>query len=194
MGRLIEWATQAIQCISIAHIYRPTPLEVQGVNILRPAEQPVELDCSCRPTCYVSGEIFQQRQGALAPAMEDRVGDIAAWNEDFITQPFLDSEHVAWFYGLVDSLVTNQIANIGNHPVLASFDEPVLVELGNIILNDIYLLGDDPQQCLERPTLFRVTLAVDSWQELIQTIRIFIHRGNSVIMSVSGTSGLKNAS
>ena len=67
--------------------------------------------------------------------------------------------------------VADEVADVGHRPVLAGLDKPVLVELGDVLLDDVYLLADDPQQRLERLTLLRVALAVDGREEFVQAVR-----------------------
>ena len=93
--------------------------------------------------------------------MENGIGNIATWNQDFIAQALLGSLNITWFPRLVDNLIANQVADVRYHPILAGFNEPVLVQLGNVSFDDHYLPGNDTQQCLQYEVLFCITLAID---------------------------------
>jgi len=83
-------------------------------------------------------------------------------------------------------LEADEVAYVGNYPILAGFDEPVFVELGDIGVEDIGLLGDDAEQSLKLPSLVDVAAAVDGGQELIETIRRGAHWVISLRMRESG--------
>ena len=46
--------------------------------------------------------------------------------------------------GLGDRKVAHQVADVGHHPVVAGLDEPVVVEPGDVLLEDVDLLPHYP--------------------------------------------------
>src|SRR5689334_17319542 len=78
-----------------------------------------------RPAAYSQGKINEHRQGALAPPVGDRVGDIAARGDQCSAGngPLI----VEWARGRasVQWAVANEFTDIGYHPWLAGFDKLV---------------------------------------------------------------------
>ena len=72
--------------------------------------------------------------------------------------------------GFVDGPVADQVADVGHHPVLAGLDEPVLVELGDVVFDDVHLLGDHLQQGAQRIALLGVAQAVDGRQQVVEAV------------------------
>src|SRR5678815_1478233 len=178
-------------------------IEVQVVDVLRPAEQLEELDRARGPAADLAGELLEQRERALAPARRDQVGDLAARDQDATD---CAARGRRWA-GLGDRPVADQIADVRNDPVIGGLDEPVLVELGDVVLDDIDLLGDDLEQGLERIAAVCVPDANDRRQERIQAIEARIAglggcgrdargggHGSWFRMRVSGTPGVKMTS
>src|SRR6266566_4318275 len=110
---------------------------------MEPAEEGVELDCMSRPPCYIFSKLLQERQGTLAPSMMDGIGNISPWNQDVIAQFSLNCRNITWFSRFVDNLIANQVADVGNNPILTGLDEPVLIELRNVIFDNLHLLSND---------------------------------------------------
>ena len=75
----------------------------------------------------------------------------------------------------MDNLIANQVGNVGYHPILTGLNEPVVVQLSNVGLDDNHLLRDHAQQCLQWEALLRIALAINRWQKFIQSVRIFIY-------------------
>jgi hypothetical protein len=51
-------------------------------------------------------------------------------------------------------------------PILAGFDKPVLIKLGDICLDQVNLLAGDPQQALQGIALIRIAQPVDGRQRV----------------------------
>src|SRR5258706_329363 len=120
-----------------------------------------------RPASHIVGEFFQQSECALTPPLVDGIGDITAWNEHSGALLLLGDCSSTQFASSIDSLIANQVTDIGHHPLLAGFNKPVLVELGNVRLYDVYLLGNHAQESFQRQTLLCITAAVDCRQKVI---------------------------
>ena len=94
----------------------------------------------------------------------------------------------------VHRLVADQLADIGDDPVLAGLDEPVVVELADILLDEVHLLGDDAQQGAQRVALIDVAHPVNGRDEVIEAVGAGVrrrHRPTSVRISVSGMAGVR---
>ena len=80
--------------------------------------------------------------------------------------------------GVVHGLVVDQAADVGDHPVGAGLDEPVLVERGDVLLDDVHLLGDDAQEGLQRIALIGVAEPIDDGNQLVEAIGIVCQAGH----------------
>ena len=74
----------------------------------------------------------------------DGAGHFAARSENLVTLAVLGGG--TGFAGFLYRLVSGQIADVGNHPILAGLDEPVVVELADIVFHDVDLFADNAQQ------------------------------------------------
>ena len=90
-------------------------------------------------------------------------------------------------------LIADQVTQIGDDPVLAGLDEPVLVEPVDIALDDVDLFGDHLQKRAERKPQFGVALAMDNGQQVEEAVRGMFHALASVRISVSGKPGFRYA-
>ena len=43
----------------------------------------------------------------------------------------------------VERPIADEVADVGRDPLVTGFDEPVVVELRDVVLDDVDLLGDD---------------------------------------------------
>ena len=74
----------------------------------------------------------------------DGAGHFAARSENLVALAVLGCG--TRFASLMYRLVSGQIADVGNHPILAGLDEPVVVELEDIVFHDVDLFADNAQQ------------------------------------------------
>src|SRR2546423_1410394 len=85
----------------------------------------------------------------------------------YLARPRLGSCNVAGLARFMHRLVSDEIGDIRNHPVVAGFDEPVVVESRDVIFDHAYLLGDHLQQRMQRLAAIEIAHPVDDWQEVI---------------------------
>ena len=152
VGRLVERAADAVVALERADV------EVRGLGadvleVLAPADQLEELDGVRGPARDVAGELLEHRQRALAAPVGDRLGDV---------RPAA--------HGVAQRIVADEVADVRDHPRAARLDEQVVVELRNVALDDVDLLGDDPQQGAQDVALVGVLVAVDGREQLEEAV------------------------
>ena len=166
-----EGTAHCIERGTIAHIYEVTAFAASKVAVLIDAQVFVELDdMSIGPASYVACHLFEQCKCPSTPSIMESIGDVAAWNQNVIALQAFQRRYIAWLTSSVYLLIADQIADVRHNPILAGLDKPVLIELGDIGLDDIHLLGDYAQEGLELPTRLRVTDAVHGRQEIVEAI------------------------
>ena len=93
-----------------------------------------------------------------------------------------------------ERLVSHQVADVGDDPVLAGLDEPVAVELVDVGLHDVDLRADDLQQLAQHAACGGVGGTVVLGEQVVEAV--VWHGGHGVIWvrtRESGTSGVKMA-
>ena len=171
----VEGPVEQVERVAVAQVDGAAARGVQVVDVLRPAKQPVELDRAGRPAGHVARQLLQHRQRALAAAIADRVGHLAPRDQDLVARAALRAAHLSWLARFMHKLIADQIADVRHDPILRRLDEPVVVELANVLLDDGDLLADDGQQRLERVALVGVADAVDGRQQIVQAIVRLVH-------------------
>ena len=135
-----------------------TLCDTDVLRVLRRPEQLKELDGLGPPAGDVVGELLEHGQRPLAPSVRERVGDVAA--------------HAAGLRAdRVEPPHAEQFADVGDDPGVAGLDEPVLVELLDVALDELALALEDVQQRLERVAVLDVAGAVDRRQQLVEVGR-----------------------
>ena len=104
------------------------------VDVLGGAQQLKELDGPGPPVGHIPRQLFQDRSGALAATVAQRVGDIGAVGIDPGAPDGVQRRHA------------QQIADIGQDPRIGGFDEPVLVQPFDIGLDQLELALNDGEQ------------------------------------------------
>ena len=149
------------------------------IQVLRRHEAHEEFDCPCRPPGRVASELFEDDGGSLAPAIRDRVRDVGAQTD-------------VRRFNRADRSDAEQIADVGDDPVLARLDEPVTVERRHVAFDALELALDDCEQCPQRLALVDVAIAQERGQQEVQPLR---HQQAHGVISVSVTpAGLTNSS
>ena len=179
---------ESLQPPRIAQVGRATAVRMLMIEVLHPAEPAVELHRARRPAGRVAGQVFQQRQRALAPARVDRVGHVGA-RRQHAAEAGVAAPVLAQRGRLGQQAVTEQVADIRHHPVVAGLDEPVVVQPGDVLFEHIGLAGQHAQEVAQRPALLRIAHAIDHRQQVVQPIRAHSHGMASCSSKVSGTFG-----
>ena len=188
----IERSAEEIELSHLADVDPAPAPHLQLIDCLGYAECLVKLNRARRPSCHISRQFFEQRECAAAAAGRDRVRDFATRDENFVERAALRSPHISRLTGLVHELKTEQIADIRHDPVVARLDEPVVVKLGDVVLDHVDLLGDDAQQGAQRLPAFRIALPINCRQQIVEAVGIF-HFCASVKTRVSGSAGESTA-
>ena len=189
VGQLIEWPAEPGQRRPSSEVDRPASIELRMIDGLRHPQQPVALYSAAGPAGRLGGELVEQGECPLATAVADGVGQFAPRHEEPVTQCPFGSCDGSRLPSLVHGPVTDQVGDVRNDPVLARLDEPVFVELLDIVLDDVGLLGDDPKQAAERLARLGVADTDIGRQQIVEAVEVAAHDCTSRRMSVSGTSG-----
>ena len=195
VGNFFKSAAQIVECIAVSHINRTAAVKAEVIDVLCETQQSVELERSPRPARNGSGQVLKNGYRALAPAEPHRVRDLAPRNQNSFPRQRPRLLYRARFSNVEQRRESHQIADVGNHPVLAGFHKPVLVELGNVSVHDVDLLGNHLQQGAQRIAAIRITQAVDRREQFVKSIRVWAaHVVISVKIRVSGISGVRMTS
>ena len=103
------------------------------IHVLRGGELLEELHRMRRPVGDVARQLLEHQRRALAAAIGDGVGDLGARRGDARRDA-------------VQRPIADQIADIGRDPLGAGFDELVVVELLDVLLERGELARDQRQQ------------------------------------------------
>ncbi len=136
-------------------------LHPQMIEILIRRQQREVFDRAGRPTGDVSRQLLDDREGAFAAAVAQRVGDLCPCADPFCGRR-TDPE---------------QVAEIRDHPLVTRLDEPVLVEALNLLFEDFRLLAEDLEEILERLTVFHVPLTVNGGQQGVERLGVVATHG-----------------
>ena len=125
------------------------------IDVLAPDQPLEELDRHDRPAGDVPGHLLKHRGRPLGLAIAEHVGDEAA-------HPRFAAAYV------LQPARADQGGDIGYHPRLAGLDEPIVIELVDVALDDVELFGEQGGQGLERPARFRVSVPMMLRKEVEQ--------------------------
>ena len=88
-----------------------------------------------RPSRHILRQLCQDERSSLAAAVEDGIGNVAALAE------CRGGDVVAH---------TQQVTDVRHNPLFGCFDEPVLVQAGDIRFDTVQLLADESEQRTQR--------------------------------------------
>ena len=108
-----------------------------------PREPPERLDDVRVPAGHVPGDLLEHGQRALAPTVVDRLCDL---------EP-LTARVTA------DEVGVEQVADVGDHPVIAGLDRLVRPQAVDAAPDDRHLGADPRDQLLERSGMFGSSLS-----------------------------------
>ncbi len=158
---LIERPVHAVECVPVTQVGGPAtahpPRVVRRCRSKEPnrcadAEQRGELHGTGRPAGDVGGELFQQGEAALAAVGVNRVRDVGARRDRPGQRRGLRAGRAArarlWagVRGRMQGNMADEIAEIGDDPVCARLNEPVVVERLDVALDDLHLFVDHLKQ------------------------------------------------
>ena len=185
----------ALQPPRIAQVGGAAATRMPMIEMLHPAEPAVELHRARRPAGGIAGQVFQQRQRALAPTRVDRVGDVGA-RRQHAAETAIAAAVLAQRGRLRQQGVTEQVADVRHHPVVAGLDEGVVVQPRDVLLQHVGLARQHTQEVAQRIALLRIAHAVDHRQQVVQAIRLRAHgapssslRGHGIASCSSKVSG-----
>jgi hypothetical protein len=123
-----------------------------------------------------------------------RVPDFAPWHQHTIALAPLARGHVPEIAGVVHGQIADEIGQVRHDPVLGGLDEPVVVQLAQIVLDDVDLLAYHSEQSAQRIALLRIAQPMHARKQLVQPIVLARHGVvQSVKVSVAGRRGLSRA-
>ena len=67
-------------------------------------------------------------------------------------------------------MISDQVTDVRHHPIFTGLDEPVFVELPDILFDHLHLLGDDLQQGTQRFALLVIAHAIDGGKQFVEAI------------------------
>ncbi len=144
------------------------------IVVLRPAKQLEEFHRARRPSGDITRELLQHRRRPLATTVAERIGDARALADD---TSGIDREQTTH---------PHQIADVRHYPFVAGLDEPVLVQTGDILLDNCCLLGYNRDHRLQWLPLLRITYAIDRRQQVVEVVGGYTHCSSSVKRMPSG--------
>ena len=102
----------------------------------------IELDGAGGPTGHVSRKQFEQGKCSLAAATADGIRYLAARDQNSVALYSFERGGRSRLSRFGDRAVPDKVGNIGHDPIFTRLDEPVFVELRDVIFDDVDLLGD----------------------------------------------------
>ena len=178
----------ALQSARIAQVGGAAAARVLVIQMLHPAEPAVELHRARRPAGGVAGQVLQQRQRALAPPRVDGVGHVGA-RRQHAAEAGVATAVRAQRGRLRQQRITEQVAEVRHHPIVAGFNECVVVQPRDVLLQHVGLARQHAQEIAQRIALLRIAHAVDHRQQVVQAIGTRSHGVASCSSKVSGTFG-----
>ncbi len=155
--RALERPVDQFEAVGVAQIREGAAGEPRVVEVLGRRQPLEELDGARGPAGHVARQLLQHRGGPLAPPVAEGVGNDRALAQR--PQPVRDRQQPADI---------EEVAEVGDDPLVAGLDEPVVVEPGDVVLDQPQLVLDHGQQRPQRLPLCRVALAVDRGEQVVE--------------------------
>ncbi len=181
VGFLAEWAVDAVERPGLPEVRRAQGMRAQMIQILGSRYALEELDGTGAPAGGVEGQFFEDQRRALAPAQAQGVGDERPRAESGGATDGIEGAHA------------EQVADVGDDPVFAGFDEGVVVEPFDVGFDERTLAGDDAEQGAQRVARFGVALAVEGGQQGKQGFGVELHDVRSVRVTAAGSISSRSA-
>ncbi len=160
--KALEGRAEIFEPIRVAHVEETLVLRPQVVHVLRRREQLKELDGARGPARHVAGQLLKHRRRALATPVADGVGHLGARAEGRSA-------------GGRQARDADEIADVGEHPRRGRLHELIVVELLQIVLQHVGLIGYDRQQCAQGAARLRVARAIDGGQHREEFFGVVSH-------------------
>src|SRR6185369_3951682 len=134
---------EIVQLLRMPKVCEAEIFGTQVVEILRCREKLEKLDDAGIPSGHVACQLLEYGRSSLAPSIGQGVGDLCALTEIGVRKN-------------KETSGANQIADIGNNPLRAGFDELIVVRSVQVLLQHRNLLGDYGEQRFEGAALLLV--------------------------------------
>ena len=134
VGFRAERAVDAVERPGLPQVRRTQGMWPQVIEVLRGRHPLEEFDGAGAPAGGVEGQFFEDERRALAPAQAKGVGDQGARTEGGGAADRVEGAHA------------EQVADVGDDPVFAGFDEGVVVEPFDIGFDERTLAGNHAEQ------------------------------------------------
>ena len=170
----IERRIHAIQRPHVAQRRGAQTIEMRVVQLLRAIEQLEELDRARRPAGDIARQVFEQRERAFATTVADEIGDFPARHQHPVQCASIGTQRLRRRARRRRRTEAEQIGDIRHRPVVGGLDEPVVVQMRDIVFDHIHLFGDRAQQRLQRIAVFGVADAVDRRQIAVQAVDAWV--------------------
>jgi hypothetical protein len=129
--KLAECRPRTLRLHGVTNVRRACRRGAHMVHVLGRRQTLEELDGARGPPGHIPRKLFQHERRALPPTVGERVRHVCAHTD-------------AGRFDGVDRPHAQQVADVRHHPLVARFDEPVVVEPGDVVF-------DAPELCVERP-------------------------------------------
>lgn len=127
-------------------------VEAEVVGVLGPAEELEELDGTGAPAGDVAGDFLQDGEGAFATAVVDGFRDVGA----------------AAGAGFVEGVVADQVAEVGDDPVGTGFDEEIVPQTADVVVEEAGLAAGQFEERAEGVAAGGVLGAVGLGEQLVE--------------------------
>src|SRR5258708_29317976 len=193
----VERSSDKIERIGRPQIRGPSTLCVQMIDRLNLPHLTAELNDAGRPCGHRFYQLLQQPERGLASSEPHGLGHLPSRRQCVVGgQPGGIGRPAAD----VRRPIANQVADVGHRPVVTRLDKPVFIELRDVALDHINLLGNYAEQSQQRLACLEVPLPVNHRKKIAETVAravrgtiICCHESTPVSTSVSRRSALRNA-
>jgi hypothetical protein len=166
--RRLEGSAEQLERRRVADVERAAVGGPYVVHVSRRDEALEELDRAGGPAGEVVCQLLEHRRGPLASPVRERVGDERPLTERSGTERQQPSN-------------AQQVADVGDDPLLARLDEPVVVQLLDVGLEEVDVARDDAQQGAQLVLLRLIAHPVDGREQVVQPVALGgVHAGLGV--------------
>ncbi len=116
------------------------------IDVLRACRSLEELHSLASPTGDIARQLLEHGRRAFAPAVRQGVGDVASLAEGGLGARRHAGERPH----------AKQVGNVGHDPFVAGLDEPVVVQLPDVVLDQLHFAVHQVEQRTQRVALGRV--------------------------------------